>query len=84
MSVSIEMYDMEKIEWPDILDETVILEMYSSDQVQAVCMHAYLWLWAVRVMVTQKMKVAQSRPALQKKTPLTMSNTYNTAKMDNY
>lgn len=77
MSLSIEMYDIKKIEWPDIL-ETVILETYSSDHTRTVCLRAYLELWAVGVMVTQKFKEAQSRSTLKQKTPLTMSNTYHT------
>lgn len=84
MSLSIEMYDIKEIEWPDPLDET---RSYFRDKKNlsrvcvCVCVHNYLGLWTVRVMVTQKFKEAQSRLALQQKTPLTMSNTYNTAKI---
>lgn len=60
-----------------LMKHVVILEPYNSDQ-RCMCVErtrTYLRLRAVRVMVTQKFKEAQSWPALnQTKTPLTMPN----------
>lgn len=65
------------------MKHVVILEPHNSDQ-RCMCVErtrAYLRLWMVRVMVTQKFKEAQPRPALnQTKTPLTMTNTWSNEK----